>query len=158
MPYIIDGHNLIAHTPGISLADPDDEMQLMLLLRAFCERSQKRAMVYFDRRAPGHQDPPPIGGLRVHFVTPPRTADEAIRDHLSSLGPEARNWTVVSSDREVLTAARQVGARQLDSHDFATQIAITTPPQDAKEKPDLPISPEELAAWQKLFGEPDGDG
>lgn len=33
MNYLIDGHNLIARTPGLSLADPDDEAKLVQLLR-----------------------------------------------------------------------------------------------------------------------------
>ena len=31
MNYLIDGHNLIARTPGLSLADPDDEAKLVRL-------------------------------------------------------------------------------------------------------------------------------
>ena len=27
MPYLIDGHNLIAQMPGLSLSDPDDEVR-----------------------------------------------------------------------------------------------------------------------------------
>ncbi|NIS78872.1 MAG: hypothetical protein GTO14_01300 [Anaerolineales bacterium] len=157
MPYIIDGHNLIAHTPGISLSDPDDEMQLMMLLHAFCAREQKRATVYFDRRAAGQPDPAPIGGLRAHFVTPPRTADEAIRAHLVHLGPDARNWTVVSSDRQVMSAAIQVGARHIDSRVFAEKIVNLTSTPDSSEKPDPPSSPEELAAWQEIFGDAGGN-
>jgi len=33
MPYLIDGHNLIAQMPGFSLSDPDDEARLVLRLR-----------------------------------------------------------------------------------------------------------------------------
>ena len=33
MHYLIDGHNLIARVPGLSLADPDDEVKLLQLLK-----------------------------------------------------------------------------------------------------------------------------
>ena len=35
MPYLIDGHNLIACLPDISLDDPNDEAQLVNKLKGF---------------------------------------------------------------------------------------------------------------------------
>ena len=36
MNYLIDGHNLIARTPGLSLADPDDEAARQMALERAC--------------------------------------------------------------------------------------------------------------------------
>lgn len=152
MPYLIDGHNLIAVTPGITLDDPDDEMRLIALVRTYCLKRGKRAIIYFDRAAPGAVDPPPVGGIVAHFVASPRTADEAIRDHLIRLSKEAKNWEVVSSDREVRDAVRQAGARSIDSRTFAKQITVEDlEPEDESEKPSPSPSSEEIAEWERLF-------
>ena len=49
MHYLIDGHNLIARTPGLSLADPDDEAKLSALLRRWAAADPRRKVtVIFD--------------------------------------------------------------------------------------------------------------
>jgi predicted RNA-binding protein with PIN domain len=151
MPYIIDGHNLIACMSNIDLDDPDDENRLIDKLRTYCARMGKGIVVYFDRRAPGTNDPSPAGGLTVHFVTPPYSADEAIRDHLLRLGREAPNWTVVSSDHAVQTAAHQAGAHSMDSLTFARRLLAEEIPAQETEKPDSALSEEEIAEWENLF-------
>ena len=158
VPYLIDGHNLIAQIPDIRLEDPDDEARLISLLRAFCARTGKGVTVYFDHRAPGSENPPSMGGLSVHFVTPPRTADEAIQAHLQRLREEARNWTVVSSDRAVQLAAQHSGARSLSSHTFTRQLLGGETAPEVTEKPDAPSSEEEIAWWESLFRQEDRDG
>jgi predicted RNA-binding protein with PIN domain len=152
MPYLIDGHNLIPVVPGLRLADPDDEAQLIGLLRTFCARTRSRAAVFFDRGLLGAGSLSGGGGVTVHFVRPPRTADEAIAAHLAALKGEARNWTVVSSDREILRAAKRAGARSVTSSAFARRLAspASSPPEG---KPDSPSNKEEVAYWEKRFRE-----
>lgn len=151
MPYLIDGHNLIGQTPGISLSDLDDEQQLISLLRAFCTRTGKTIWVYFDNRAPGQEDPRPQGGVHVAFVSPPRTADQAIQAHLRRVGAEAPNWIVVSSDRQVLTAAKRMGARSVRSHHFADELLGASSERSQTEKPDAELSADEIAKWRRIF-------
>ncbi|HEY43609.1 MAG TPA: NYN domain-containing protein [Anaerolineae bacterium] len=157
MPYIIDGHNLIAGMPDIDLDDPDDEIYLIDKLRTYCARTGKGIVVYFDRRAPGTNNPSPAGGLTVHFVTPPTSADEAVRGHLRRLGREAPNWTVVSSDRAVQAAAHQAGAHYVDGPIFARQLLAEETPAQESEKPDSPLSEEEIAQWENLFKSRSGE-
>jgi predicted RNA-binding protein with PIN domain len=152
MPYLIDGHNLIASVPGLQLSDPDDEAKLIDLLRGFCAREQTRVTVYFDRGLFGAGSAPAGGRVTVRFVRPPRTADEAIAAHLKTLGGDARNWTVVSSDREVLRSARRAGARPIGSGAFARQISHGRRPQPS-EKPETPTGGEEVTYWERRFRE-----
>jgi predicted RNA-binding protein with PIN domain len=148
MPYIIDGHNLIGKLPGIQLSDPEDERRLAEQLQAFASRTRRSLTVYFDRGQPGGADLR-AGLVTLKFVSG-RTADEAIAGHLRRLKGEARNWTIVSSDRQVQADARAAGARVLSSEAFAEMIGE---PQGggapSRETPDL--SEEEIARWEDLF-------
>jgi len=151
VPYLIDGHNLIAATPGISLSDLDDEQALIHILTNYARSSRRSITVYFDR---GSLLAPPIpntAGVKVHFVRPPRTADDAICSHIDRLGREASNWTVVSSDREVCAAAQRAGARIIDSEAFASHISATPDEETEVEKPDPILEPDEIEAWEELF-------
>jgi predicted RNA-binding protein with PIN domain len=153
VPYLIDGHNLIGAMPQISLEDPDDEQALISLLQAFCQRSRHMATVYFDRRAPGSQGMAKSGRLSVHFVQPPRTADDAITSHLDRLGGQAQNWTVVSSDHQVQQAARHAGARVMSSRAFGRLLrpGSGSDPERDDAKPAGVEDPDELARWERLF-------
>lgn len=149
MPFLIDGHNLIAQRPGQRLSDPDDELELLADLGAFAARRRTSVEVYFDRGAPGAPPPRTAHGVRALFIRPPRTADDALRDRLATLGARARGWTVVSSDEQVRRWARRAGARTLTSREFAR---LLDPPQAAGEdKAERPLAEDELAFWQRLF-------
>ncbi len=153
MPYLIDGHNLIGSMPGHRLEDPDDEAELIARLQRFCATSGKAVTVYFDRRSPGRADPPRLGRLTVHFVTQTSSADRAIRAHLQRLRGEARNWSVVSSDGEVATAARRAGAKAVTSAAFLRQLqaSVSISASSSPDKPDSPLSEQENAALLQEF-------
>jgi predicted RNA-binding protein with PIN domain len=150
MPYLIDGHNLIPHT-GLRLADPNDEAKLTAMLLRYFARTRRSGTVYFDGKAAGA----PAGGssrhLTVRFVAPPRSADDAIRAHLSRLGAGVRNWVVVSSDQAVQRTARQAGARAVSSRQFAGDLRTAALPAD--EKPEGGLTPDELDEFERLFRE-----
>ena len=90
--------------------------------------------------------------MKVQFVRPPRTADDAIRAHLRQLDREATNWTVVTSDNAVASAARQAGATVLKSHEFAMQMMAADNDNPEDEKPDHHLDSDEIESWEKLFG------
>jgi predicted RNA-binding protein with PIN domain len=151
MPYLIDGHNLIGAMPGHRLEDPDDEADLIARLQRFCSASGKAVTVYFDRRSAGRGDPPRMGRLTVRFVTEASSADRAICAHLQRLRGEAHNWSVVSSDGEVATAARRAGARAVPSAAFLRQLDGPSPRAPAPEKPDSPLTDQENATLLREF-------
>jgi predicted RNA-binding protein with PIN domain len=155
VPYLIDGHNLIAAIPEISLSDLDDEQALIQILANYARSYRKSITVYFDR---GSLLAPPISNtakVTIHFARPPRTADDAIRSHIERLGREASNWTVISSDREVTVAAQRAGARTINSQAFASQISTIPKGEIEVEKPDPALDTDEIEAWEKLFNERD---
>lgn len=151
MPYLIDGHNLIPHIEGLSLADPDDEMRLVTVLRRYCQRHGRQVEVFFDKAPPGQAKRRRFGPVVAHFVRQGDSADAAIRRRLQRLGRETPNWTVVSSDREVQAAARGARARSLTSEAFAAEIAAVGEEltDEARAKPEM--DSQELETWLRLF-------
>src|SRR6266540_6190998 len=100
MPYLIDGHNLIPKL-GLRLDSMDDEMELVSILQEFHRSSRKEVEVYFDGAPAPHAGTRKLGAITAHFVRLGTTADNAIRDRLKAMGRSAKNWTVISSDRQV---------------------------------------------------------
>ena len=153
MPFIIDGHNLIPKVPGLSLVDIDDEMSLVEILQEFCRRQRKQVEVFFDKAAPGGVRARKFGCVTARFVSQGRTADEAIKDRLMRLGGEARNYSVVSSDRAVQASARAARARVVSSDEFAGSILSKgiDSPEDLGGLDDAPMSGDEIDEWLELF-------
>jgi predicted RNA-binding protein with PIN domain len=154
MPTIIDGHNLIPKIPGLTLQAVDDEIQLIELLQEYCRLARKRVEVYFDNAPPGQSRAKNYGSVTAHFVRQGQTADQAIRNKLSRLGGRARNWTVVSSDGEVQSAARAARARVMSAEAFAERVmeVLTQEEEQEEIQDERSLNPEELEDWLKLFG------
>lgn len=152
MPFLIDGHNLIGQTPGLSLDDPDDERQLVKLLRGYLARVKKTGTVVFDRGQPGGGDPLSSRPLKVLFARPPRTADDILRDWLRR-ERNPRGLTVVTSDAQVAQAARRAGAAVKDAALFAREL-LAAPGRDKHPEHALKESapsPAEVAEWEQAF-------
>ncbi len=152
MPFLIDGHNVIAALPDIDLEDPDDEAKLVMKLRAWTGRVRRKAIVIFDGGIPGGASRVlSTPEVRVVFAAKYRsTADRIIKERLSDL-PDAPNWTVISSDREVLDNARMIGAKTLTAQDFAERLNQSLAME--KEKPEG-VSAAEVETWLEVFPEP----
>ena len=149
MPYLIDGHNLIPKL-GLSLEDPDDEMELIRLLQDFARIRRQPVEVYFDGAPAGQAGERKFGAVKAHFVRRGRTADSAIRLRLEALAGSAKNWAVVSSDHEVQNAARVNRARVTASEEFVKLLRETltgsTPAADEKK-----LSAGEVEEWLDIF-------
>ena len=153
MPFLIDGHNVIAALPDIDLEDPDDEAKLVVKLRAWTGRERRKAIVIFDGGIPG--GPSRVlssPDVRVIFAARHHTtADRIIKERLSHL-PDAPNWTVVSSDHEVLDNARMTGARTLSAQAFVERLNQSL--EVEKEKPEG-ASVAEVEMWLEVFKTPE---
>ncbi len=149
MPYLIDGHNLIPKL-GLRLASLDDEMELIAILQEFCRLEHKQVEVFFDGAPAPQAGTRKMGALTAHFVRLGSTADNAIRNRLKTLRKSARNWIVVSSDRQVQAETRAVRAEVISSESFA---AILKEARESVPKPDpeRKLSQQEIDSWLKLF-------
>jgi len=152
MPYLIDGHNLIAHLPDLRLDDPDDEAKLVMKLRGFAAARGKRCIVIFDHGLPGGSSRLSTPSVEVIFASAAATnADRIIKERIRDV-TDAPNWVVVSSDNEVLADARRHGMRPMRCDKFAVYLSgQARPGQDTHSNPYVP--PKEIDAWMKEFGQ-----
>ena len=149
MPFLIDGHNLIPRIV-LRLDALDDELELIRLLQEYSRLRRAQVEVYFDNAPAGQPARRKHGMVTVHFVRKPAIADEAIRQRIAKLGPFAKNWTVVSSDRRVQAEARAAKAKVISSDEFARQVRLTLQ-NKAKSGGESAMSEDELNAWLDLF-------
>jgi predicted RNA-binding protein with PIN domain len=149
MPYLIDGHNLIPKL-GLRLESVDDEMELISILQEFCRLERRQVEVFFDGAPAPQAGTRKLGMVTAHFVRLGTTADDAIRNRLKSLGKGARNWTVVSSDRQVQAEARAVSAEAISSDSFVGMLKQSRKPE-SKPGVERKLSQEEVQDWLKLF-------
>jgi predicted RNA-binding protein with PIN domain len=149
MPYLIDGHNLIPKL-GLRLDSADDEMELAAILQEFARLERRQVEVYFDGAPAGQTGARRLGTIKAHFVPLGQTADNAIRARLKRLGRDAKNWVVVSSDRQVQTDARAAQASVISSDEFASTLKSNTSisKQDGS---DHKLSAAELKEWLNIF-------
>jgi predicted RNA-binding protein with PIN domain len=153
MPYLIDGHNLIPNIEGLSLGDPDDEMKCIQRLQGFSRQVQTNVEVYFDQAPPGQTRIQRFGRVTAYFISQDKTADLAIKARLASLGGAVKNWTVVSSDREVVQKAKSCQARVLSSLDFAARLGIRGKRKEdaSDDKWNPSLSSAEVEYWMEKF-------
>ena len=156
MPYLIDGHNLIPKF-GLTLDDPQDEIKLIERLQVFCRLRQTQVEIYFDGGVTGQPAVRNYGSVKAHFVRNRKVANEAdaaIEKRLAKLGRTARNWSVVSSDRRVQAAAKEVHARVISSDEFTSLVAEAQTAQSMQKKTDADLSPEDVSDWMDIFNAP----
>ncbi len=149
MPYLIDGHNLIPKL-GLRLDSIDDEMELIAILQEFCRLERKQLEVFFDGAPAAQAGTRRLGAVTAHFVRMGATADDAIRKRLKALGRSARNWSVVSSDRQVQAEAHAAHAEAVSADAFAamlTQARALAPKPNTERK----LTQKEIDDWLKLF-------
>jgi predicted RNA-binding protein with PIN domain len=151
MPYLIDGHNLIPKL-GLRLDALDDELELITILQEFCRVERKQVDVFFDGAPASQAGTRKLGAVTAHFVPLGATADNAIRKRLKTLGRSARNWTVISSDRQVQAEARAAQAEVISSDAFAGMLKQA---RDSAPKPneEHKLTQKEIDDWLRLFEE-----
>ena len=124
---IIDGYNLIRQSPELGGLDRQDLQlgrdALVDMLAAYKKVKPHKITVVFD----GTAEPVLYGsrdrakGIAIRYSQGGESADDVIRRMARR---EKAKALVVSSDREVMTAAESAGATVLDSAAFEEKIAM----------------------------------
>ncbi len=156
MHYLIDGHNLIAAMPDISLDDPDDEVKLILRLKSWAVARRKRKVtVIFDGGLPGgYEQRLSTSQINVIFAPEGRTADSLLIRRIKKV-PNPPEYTLVSSDRMIQEAAKARKMRFITSAEFTQKLTEKEQPapKPIKQPADEPaLSSDEIAQWLELFG------
>jgi predicted RNA-binding protein with PIN domain len=150
MPLLIDGHNLIAQIPGLSLGDPDAEARLVERLRRYQAHTGKQLIVFFDGGLPGGPEPDlSTSTVQVVFASTGRSADVLIINRVRR-SRDPRALTVITSDQGLTAIVEKQGARVVRSETFAAKLD-TPPPPGAPN--DVILSQTEVDEWLALFEE-----
>ena len=159
MPYLIDGHNLIAHMPELALSDPDDEVKLVLRLRRYAARKKQKITVVFDHGIPGGWSRElSTGPVQVVFAGSHSNADRVILERIRDARTPAQ-YKVVSSDIEIRQASEARRAEAISSQDFAQ--ALMSPPrtrQQGTARENISLNKDQVQEWLQIFkrGKPTG--
>jgi predicted RNA-binding protein with PIN domain len=156
---------LIARLDDLALDDPDDEAKLVLRLRSWTAASKKRRVtVIFDGGLPGGRSRQlSTSRITVLFASSGQTADDLLIRRINQL-PNPAEYTLVTSDREVIAAARKRRISLVPSEEFAAQLPRARPrapgsqvdiddqktAATSRETPEL--SEAEISEWLELFG------
>ncbi|NCC33261.1 MAG: hypothetical protein EOM24_14780 [Chloroflexia bacterium] len=154
MPILIDGHNLIGQLPGFSLADPDDEARLVMLLRRYATRRRgRKIVVVFDGGVYGHPDNLNGYGVEAHFARSPSDADTQLIRRIRGI-KRRDEWLVVSSDRAVIGVAQAQRIPVISAQAFARRLAALDQPRASLQdkRNDRPLTAAEIEEWMRLFG------
>ena len=149
---LIDGHNLIAQAPGLSLEDPDDEQKLIVLLRKYAARRRAQIVVVFDAGYLGGRSKELSGGgVTAIFAGSHTIADRILMERIREL-KKPGEWIVVSSDREVQGAAARRKMVTRTSQEFAA-ILLAPPKESVNKQPVVEdkLSPAEVNEWLRIF-------
>lgn len=161
MHYFIDGHNLIARLPDISLDDPNDEIKLVLKLQRWASTGRnRRVTVIFDGGLPGGKSLRFSNNrVNVVFASTGRTADSLLINRIQKV-KNPPEYTLVSSDQEIIAAAKDRRMPTQRAEEFAADLGLDetrkksalTQTAVVEKAEDPRISEEELAEWLELFG------
>ncbi len=140
---LIDGHNLIGRTPGLSLEREAEGREVVLRrVGAWAAGRGDRVVVVFDGDRPGAAGQGAFGALRVVYAPAGGSADQEI---LKRARP---GTTVVTSDRGLAREARERGARVESSEAFRRRLGPAPRPDRDETKPEAEEDPE---FWLRLF-------
>ncbi len=164
MIYVIDGHNLIGKMPDIQLSDPDDEQKLVSRLSDWTVQDKRRKIkLYFDAgEFGGLGDMLSRPSIRVQFSRMGKTADSMIIKFMESI-KNPQEFTLVTSDREIIYAARKKRIGYILSEEFVVllqedlkgiepgEVKEGQKPAEAGAEEEVDVSDSEVKEWLNAF-------
>ena len=155
--YLIDGYNLAHKIPEVArlLKKQDFDSAIDRLVRMVQSRlnvHRNRVIIVFDGKKGVFDFPHNTYSVEIRFSRKPQEADDVIRDILRRQS-DTSNWTVISSDNEILRTARDLGARFIRSEAFY-RASDTSRNHDATSETREKYNPEhvDLDYWLNISG------
>jgi len=116
MNYIIDGYNIGYKLPNVAEhlkhGETDKAIQLILSYIRASLSSTGKIIVVFDGKKGCFPNQSHPTGLTIKFSRKPQTADDIIRNFIRNQA-HPKNWTVITSDNEIIYTAQDMGAKVL---------------------------------------------
>lgn len=160
MALLIDGYNLL-HVTGLfgSTFEASRAALLNFLAAALDTDERSGTTIVFDaaEAPPGLPSEYTVAGIQVYYARGYDSAD-ALLEELIAAHHTPKKLTVVSSDRRVQRAAKKRKALAVESHAWYHQAADRLQgrrkgrPDLPDVKPDVPLTPGEVAVWMRVFG------
>ena len=160
MPVLIDGNNLLFAAQKRDPEHPIGRTQLCELAGNWHRRTGDRVHIVFDGPAPGRQRAEQIGDRDVEVTYSGGETADAVIIALIQADSAARRLRVVSSDREIATAAKRRLAMPVRSEEFWIEMRRTL-----EREPRRRLDPaekfrgadaDEVDAWMEEFGFSEG--
>jgi predicted RNA-binding protein with PIN domain len=155
MAYIIDGNNLIGCSQEIPQDDLNGREKIVHLVKKFQEKRKTSVTVVFDG-APDYGSYQNNSNTKFKVVFPRygKSADDEIKEILNTYN-HFRDVTVVTSDRELKTYAKDKGAKTINSIEFYYELKrisrIRGKEEERKKRINQKLSDSEVDQWMKFF-------
>ena len=153
MPILVDGNNLLHRLPRPNR----NREQVRRMVLDHCRHERVKITVVFDGPPPPGAPPREELGTVTVVYAGSETADDVIIRGLPG-GASARNWVVVTDDRELQARARNKGA-SIRTH---AEWSRKRPPPPPKPRIESRLSSHEVAEWEEFFAnrrrDDDGSG
>lgn len=152
--FLIDGYNLMHQFPQWQKLIQNDltlaRERLLALLCRFVQTKRVRVTVIFDGQE-GKNSNTHFHGIQILFSKPPQKADDLLKKYIAKY-ERRKEWTVVTSDREIVHYAKACGVSVESSKHFAQSLIYKESPHvDAKYGDPPPLTEKEIAQWLELF-------
>ena len=122
MNYIIDGFNLAFKIQNISQSIKNGNIgkaitQLVHFVNSKVNISTSKVIIVFDGQDDNQPKKAKLNGVDILFSKKPQSADDIVRDFVRKTD-NINNWTIVTSDNEIIYTAKDHGAETMKSSDF----------------------------------------
>lgn len=157
MPYIIDGNNLIGSSPDMSLEESGVRQKTIQMVRRFQQNRNNKVIVVFDGEPDGTSHRQELGSkFLVVYPRYGQSADDEIKHILDSYN-DFRDVVLITSDRELKSYARKLGARTVNSIEFYFKLKReyreTGKREESQKRIDTRLSEREVDQWMKIFND-----
>jgi hypothetical protein len=157
VPVVIDGNNLLYAARAVETAGPLMGRSLLCgTLSQWASRRGERVHVVFDGPSPGRARATQIGDSDIEVSFSGGVSADAALIGMIEADSAARRLLVVSSDREIVRAAKRRRAQAIRSDEFWALVrqdlarALPAPTEPAEKRHGL--DPEGTNQWLREFG------
>jgi predicted RNA-binding protein with PIN domain len=152
VPYLIDGNNLLGSWGGPRGGD-DRRSEVVRRVAEFCRLRGARATVVFDGHPlRGDMAQQQLGEVLLRVPERGQDADTVIRE-LIDRAPRPAELVVVSSDKELYSYAKTMGASAIRAHEWnALERQLLAQRGRSSEAGEKPEREDDLSGWLKKFG------